>query len=257
MFFGLFFGFLFPFEMVFEWLWNVFSLSWISRWVFEFQMEARTLHAMGSWWNLQFQIIINYDIMNWQVYEISRIVISYLDRHTYIWVKLGSDKNSIYAWRRINRWLQTVILWLVKTCIQAFTQNVNGKKSMILTFFFKYLIPKYYGKYKMLLDVCKCLILRYALLFISVPSWIRKQIFRCIMRKYYEILLLQRNLRYQYIKKLPSICLLKLYCWKYNVLKGAKQNMCSSWTSLYGTIRITLKSKVISLRSSSLNFAMC
>jgi len=80
---------------------------------------------------------------------------------------------------------------------------------------------------------------------------------RCIMRKYHEILLLQRNLRYRYIKILPYICLLELYCWKYNVLKGAKQNMCSSWTSLYGTIGITLKAKVIFLRFSILNFAMC
>lgn len=144
MFFGLFFGFSFPFEMVFELLSNIFSLSWISRWVFEFQMEARTLHAMGSWWN--------------------------------IWIKLGSDKNSIYAWRRINRWLQTVILWLVKTCIQAFTQNVNGKKSMILTFLFSNLwFQNIIESIKMLLDVCKCLILRYVLLFMYVPSWIRKQ----------------------------------------------------------------------------------
>ena len=128
MFFGLFFGFSFPFEMVFELLWNIFSLSWISRWVFEFQMEERTLHAMGSWWNLQFQIIINYDVMNWQVTRFNfQHYINYLDWHTYIWVKLGSYENSIYAWRRINRWLKTVILWPVKTCIQAFTQKVNGK----------------------------------------------------------------------------------------------------------------------------------
>jgi len=46
----------------------------------------------------------------------------------------------------------------------SFYTKCEWKEIDDFDFFFKYLIPKYYGKYKMLLDVCKCLILRYALL---------------------------------------------------------------------------------------------
>lgn len=69
-------------------------------------------------------------------------------------------------------------------------------------FVFESLIQNIIESIKMSLDVSKNLILRYALLLYLFMCLLElKKIFiidaRCIMRKYYDILLLQRNLRYR------------------------------------------------------------